>query len=224
MGHFERITLACAQCIYTGMMTDTGGFSYNSNQAEIYTIIGELIKIGIDKDDIYRRVFNTFTPGRLKLNAYCIYRKMKLYPKYRTALITLSQEELQRFYYKSGDTEGVVNEPLSIEGIVFSVFMREDTDKIKISLRSQGTFPANKVASELFGGGGHLNAAGGESYTTLEETVDKFRRACRATGSSWRNADAGDGDTAPPSFRAQREISPATFWGFAEGDFPLCSP
>ena len=177
MGHFERITLACAQCIYTGMMTDTGGFSYNSNQAEIYTIIGELIKIGIDKDDIYRRVFNTFTPGRLKLNAYCIYRKMKLYPKYRTALITLSQEELQRFYYKSGDTEGVVNEPLSIEGIVFSVFMREDTDKIKISLRSQGAFPANKVASELFGGGGHLNAAGGESYTTLEETVDKFRRA-----------------------------------------------
>lgn len=180
MGHFERITLPCAQCVYTGMMTDTGGFSYNSNHPEIYTIIAELIKIGVDKDDIYRKVFNSYSHDRLKLRAYSIYRKMKVYPKYRTALITLTLDELNRFNYQAGDTEGVVNIPLSIDGVVFSVLMREDTDKIKISFRSQGTFPANKVAAELFGGGGHLNAAGGESYATLAEAVDKFRKGLPA--------------------------------------------
>lgn len=186
LGHYDRISVECAQCIYTGMMTDTGGFSYNSNQPEIYSIIGELLKIGIDKDDIYRKVFNTYSLNRLKLNAYCIYRKMKVYNKWHTALIALSREELEKFYYRQGDTEGVVNTPLSIDGVVFSVFMREDTDKIKISLRSQGTFPANKVAADLFGGGGHLNAAGGESYLTLEETVDKFRKALPSYGSLLR--------------------------------------
>ncbi|NDV45740.1 bifunctional oligoribonuclease/PAP phosphatase NrnA [Paludibacter sp. 221] len=177
MGHFDKITLECAQCIMTGMMTDTGGFTYNSNQPEIYNIISELIKLGVDKDDIYRKVFNTFSVDRLKLSSFCVYKKMKVFPKYKAALIALSMDELEKFNYRQGDTEGIVNMPLSIEGVIFSVLMREDSDKIKISLRSQGAFPANKVASDLFGGGGHLNAAGGESYMTLKETVDKFKKA-----------------------------------------------
>lgn len=177
LGDFSKINLACAECIYTGMMTDTGGFTYNSNKPEIYTIINELIKLGVDKDDIYRKVFNNYSADRMRLMGYALYKKMKLYPEYKAALITLSQQELNEFNFQNGDAEGLVNMPLSIEGVVFSVFMREDTDKIKISLRSQGTFPANKVSSDLFNGGGHLNAAGGESYTTLEEAVQKFEGA-----------------------------------------------
>ena len=177
MGDFSKINLACADCIYTGMMTDTGGFTYNSNKQEIYTIISELIKIGVDKDDIYRKVFNTYSADRLKLMGFCLYEKMKVYPEYRTALITLSSKELKKFNFINGDAEGFVNIPLSILGVDFSVFMREDTDKIKISLRSQGTFPANKVASDLFNGGGHLNASGGESYLSLADTVRKFEDA-----------------------------------------------
>ena len=180
MGDFSMINLACAECIYTGMMTDTGGFTYNSNNQEIYTIIAELIKIGVDKDDIYRKVFNTYSVDRLRLMGFCLYHKMKIYPEYRTALITLTVKELNQFNYINGDSEGFVNIPLSIKGIDFSVFIREDTDrknKLKISLRSQGTFPANKVAADLFNGGGHLNAAGGESSLSLEDAVKKFEEA-----------------------------------------------
>ena len=177
MGDFSKINLACAECIYTGMMTDTGGFTYNSNKYEIYTIISELIKLGVDKDAIYRKVYNTFSADRFRLMGFCLYKKMKVYPEYRAALITLTGKELYQFNYTNGDAEGFVNIPLSIEGVDFSVFMREDTDKIKISLRSQGTFPANKVAADLFNGGGHLNAAGGELYSTLAEAVKKFEEA-----------------------------------------------
>jgi len=177
MGDFSQINLACAECIYTGMMTDTGGFTYNSNNQEIYIIIAELIKLGVDKDAIYRKVFNTYSADRLRLMGFCLYNKMKVYPEYRTALITLTSKELYQFNFTNGDAEGFVNIPLSIEGVDFSVFMREDTDKIKISLRSQGSFPANKVAADLFNGGGHLNASGGESYMSLAETVTKFEEA-----------------------------------------------
>ncbi|HRG02713.1 MAG: bifunctional oligoribonuclease/PAP phosphatase NrnA [Paludibacteraceae bacterium] len=177
MGHFSDINLGCAECIYVGMMTDTGGFTYNSNHEEIYSIIYELIKLGVDKDDIYRKVYNTFSADRMRLMGYCLYKKMKIYPEYQAALITLTQKELHEFNYDNGDAEGFVNIPLSIEGINFTVFMREDPDKIKVSLRSQGTFPTNKFASEVFGGGGHLNASGGESFTTLQAAVRKFEEA-----------------------------------------------
>jgi phosphoesterase RecJ-like protein len=174
MGDFSKINIACAECIYTGMMTDTGGFTYNSNKAEIYSIIFELIKLGVDKDDIYRKVFNNYSADRMRLMGYALHKKMKLYPEYQTALITLSLKELEEFNFQNGDAEGLVNMPLSINGVVFSVFMREDSDKIKISLRSQGSFPANKVSADLFNGGGHLNAAGGESYSTMAVAVKKF--------------------------------------------------
>jgi len=177
LGHFDKVTLECAQCVLTGMMTDTGGFSYNSNHPEIYTIVAELIKLGVDKDDIYRRVFSTYSLDKLKLNAFSIYQKMEIFPEYKTAVILLTVKELENFNYKPGDIEGIVNIPLSADGIIFSVLMREDTDKIKISFRSLGTFPANKVASELFHGGGHLNAAGGESYVDLQTSFETLKAA-----------------------------------------------
>jgi phosphoesterase RecJ-like protein len=179
LGNFSDITKEAAECIYTGMMTDTGGFTYNSNDREIYLIIGELLSKGIDKDEIYRNVFNTHSEGRLRLMGYVLYEKMRVFPQFNAALITLTREEQKKFQYKKGDTEGFVNMPLSMKGICFSVFLREDTEKdmIKVSLRSVGTFPCNEVAAEFFGGGGHLNASGGEFYGPMEDAVALFKQA-----------------------------------------------
>ena len=179
LGNFSDITKEAAECIYTGMMTDTGGFTYNSNDREIYLIVGELLSKGIDKDEIYRNVFNTHSEGRLRLMGYVLYEKMQVFSLFNSALITLSREEQQKFQYKKGDTEGFVNMPLSMKDICFSVFLREDTEKdmIKVSLRSVGTFPCNQVAAEFFNGGGHLNASGGEFYGPMEEAVALFKQA-----------------------------------------------
>ena len=179
LGNFSDITKEGAECIYTGMMTDTGGFTYNSNDREIYYIISELLSKGIDKDEIYRKVFNTHSEGRLRLMGYVLYDKMQVFPEFNSALIWLDASEQKRFQYKKGDTEGFVNIPLSIKGVRFSVFLREDTEKkmIKVSLRSVGTFPCNKVAAEFFNGGGHLNASGGEFYGPMEEAINLFKQA-----------------------------------------------
>ena len=179
LGNFSDITREGAECIYTRMMTDTGGFTYNSNDRETYLIISELLTKGIDKDAIYRKVFNAYSESRLRLMGYVLYEKMQLFSQFNAALITLSREEQKKFQYSKGDTEGFVNIPLSIGNICFSAFLREDTEKemIKISLRSSGTFPCNRVASEFFNGGGHLNASGGEFYGTMEEAVSLFKQA-----------------------------------------------
>ncbi len=176
MGMFDMITEKGAECIYTGMMTDTGAFTYNSNEPEIYTIISELIKKGIDKDAIYRKVNQVYSESRLRLMGYTLYEKMKVYPESQTALITLSREELEKFRYVTGDTEGFVNFPLSIKGIVFTAFMREDNDYIKVSLRSVGDFPCNEFAAKYFNGGGHKNASGGEFYGSLPDAVATFEK------------------------------------------------
>ncbi len=178
MGHFSDISKEGAECIYTGMMTDTGGFTYNSNNREIYFIISELLSKGIDKDAIYRKVYNTYSESRLRLMGHVL-SQMKVYPDHHAALISLTKEEQGRFDYIRGDSEGFVNIPLSIKGVIFSCFLREDTEKpmIKISLRSVGTFPCNRVAAEFFNGGGHLNASGGEFYGTMEEARKVFEQA-----------------------------------------------
>lgn len=179
LGYFEDITKEGAECIYTGMMTDTGGFTYNSNNREIYFIISELLSKGIDKDEIYRNVYNMYSEGRLRLMGYVLYDKMQVFPEFNSALIWLTKEEQGKFQYVKGDTEGFVNIPLSIKNVRFSVFLREDTEKnmIKVSLRSVGTFPCNKVAADFFNGGGHLNASGGEFYGTMEEAIGLFKQA-----------------------------------------------
>lgn len=174
MGMFDLFETDSATAIYTGMMTDTGNFTYNSNKSDMYFIIEELIKKGIDKDEIYTKVFNTNTVDKIRLNGYAVSEKLEVFPKHKAAMITLTREELNRYHYRKGDSEGLVNVPLGIENIVFSAFFREEKDFIKVSLRSRGSFPANKVASEHFNGGGHLNAAGGEFYGTMEEIKERF--------------------------------------------------
>lgn len=175
MGHYRIMGRSSAEAIYTGMMTDTGNFTYNSNQPEIYNIIAQLVKKRIDKDQIYTLACNTQTANKLLLNSYAICNKMELFPEYGAAMIYLTREEMASYNFQKGDCDGLVNVPLSIKGIYFSVFIREDKEYIKISLRSQGDFAVNTIASEHFGGGGHMNAAGGEFYGTLEEAIAKFR-------------------------------------------------
>jgi phosphoesterase RecJ-like protein len=177
MGLFEYLNKECAECIYTGMMTDTGAFTYNSNAPAIYYIISELLNKGVNKDAIYSLVYNNYTENRLRMQAYVFYEKMKIFPEYRTSIVTLSLEEQKKFQCKKGDTEGFVNIPLSIESVVFSVFVREDENMIRISFRSKGQFPTNEFASAIFGGGGHLNASGGEYYGKLEEVVALIEEA-----------------------------------------------
>ena len=178
MGYFSDISKEGAECIYTGMMTDTGGFTYNSNNREIYFIISELLSKGIDKDDIYRKVYNTYSESRLRLMGYVL-SNMTVYSDYNAALITLTKAEQSKFNYIKGDSEGFVNIPLTIKNVCFSCFLREDTEKpmIKISLRSVGSFPCNQLAAEFFHGGGHLNASGGEFFGTMEEAKAVFEKA-----------------------------------------------
>ena len=152
MGNFEDITREGAECIYTGMMTDTGGFTYNSNSREIYFIISELLSKGIDKDEIYRKVFNTYSEDRLRLMGYILYDKMQVFPRFHAALIWLTKDEQSKFHYVKGDTEGFVNIPLQMKGVCFSVFLREDTEK-------------------------NLNASGGEFYGTMDEAIELFKQA-----------------------------------------------
>lgn len=172
MGWADRINADAATCIYTGMLTDTGNFSYNSNTPDLYLIIANLLRTGINKDTIYNKVWNTNSANRLRICGYAIYRKMQLIPEHSMALITLSREELNEFDYVKGDTESLVNQPLSIPGIVWSVFMREDEPNfVKVSTRSTGSFPVNTICEQLFGGGGHCNAAGGEFHGTLADAV-----------------------------------------------------
>lgn len=168
------LPLPAATCLYTGLMTDTGNFAFNSNDPELYMMIAELLRAGINKDEIFDSVFNQFSVDRLRFTGYCIYHKMRIFPKYHAALIAISREELKRFNFQSGDAEGIVNMPLQIGPIKYSVFMREDVDKIKMSFRSQGDRPVNVFAHDIFNGGGHKNAAGGESYASLAEAVKLF--------------------------------------------------
>lgn len=177
---FDRIDRRAAECIYTGMMTDTGNFSYNSNEPDLYTVIAELLRKGIDKDALYQRACNTFSESSLRLNGYALSEKMQLFTDHRCSLITLDEDELTRFNYEKGDTEGLVNRPLAMPEIVWSVYLRRDPNQIKISMRSKGQFPVNKVCSELFGGGGHLNAAGAEFKGSLQDCVDTLIQAMPA--------------------------------------------
>ena len=183
----SQLSTPIATCLYTGLMTDTGNFSYNSNRPQIYSIISQLVAAGANKDEIYNAVFNQYSVDRMKMVGYCLYQKMRVFPEHHTALIYLSRKELYRFNFQKGDAEGIVNMPLQSKDIHYSVFMREDkatpdemeknggiSTKIKLSFRSQGDRPVNVFASEVFNGGGHANASGGEFYGPLQDAVQLF--------------------------------------------------
>ena len=180
MNGFQSLGRQFAIPVYCGMMTDTGGFLYNSSRPEIYFIIGELLTKHIDKDRIYRNVYHNYSEDRIRLMGYVMYEKLTYLPEYHAAYYAITKDELRRFHFIKGDAEGLVNIPQQIKGLRLSISLREDTEKknlIWVSLRSVDQFPCNKMASEFFNGGGHLNASGGHLNMTMEEAVETVRRA-----------------------------------------------
>lgn len=175
IGLADFINAQIATCLYTGIMTDTGSFRYRSTTSLTHRVIADLIERGADNTNIHENVYDTNSYSRLQLLGVAL-QNLKVVEGLRTAYIVLSQEELDRHNYKKGDTEGFVNYGLSLEGIVFAaIFIENKNDQIvKISLRSKGTFSVNDFARRHFEGGGHINAAGGRSDLSLEDTVAKF--------------------------------------------------
>ena len=171
----SKIDAAIATCLYVGIMTDTGSFRFKSTTSTTHKIIAELIDKGADNTEIHNNVYDTNGYERLQLLG-CALNNLKVIPEYKTAYISLSQEELHQFNYKKGDTEGVVNYALSLNNVVLAAIFIEDKQEgiIKISLRSKGNFSVNELSRAHFNGGGHTNAAGGKSYESLNNTIEKF--------------------------------------------------
>ena len=163
-----------AECLFAGIMTDTGCFSFNSSNPKTYILISELLEQGIDKDRIYSLIYDNYSTKRMHLLGYSLRDKMVVLPELRTSYISLSAEDLGQYSHKTGDTEGFVNYPFTIRDIRITALFLERKDHIKISFRSKGDFKINKFAQKYFNGGGHMNAAGGESIESLEDTLSRF--------------------------------------------------
>ena len=164
-----------ATCLYVGIMTDTGSFKFDCTTSTTHHIIAELIDKGANNSQIHNNVYDTNSYERLQLLG-CALNNLKVLPEYRTAYISLSQEELNQYNYKKGDTEGVVNYGLSLDNVVLAAIFIEDKQEgiVKISLRSKGHFSVNEMSRAHFNGGGHTNAAGGKSYLPLNDTIENF--------------------------------------------------
>lgn len=164
------------ECIYCGIMTDTGSFRFPSTTAKTHRIIAHLLELGVEGSKIHEEVYDTYSANRLQLLGYALTEKMKVFPEINAAYISLTQEELKRFGFKKGDTEGLVNYPLSINGIKMAVLITEKDKDVSMSFRSKGNFYVNKLANKHFEGGGHIYAAGGRSLLSLADTITKFEQ------------------------------------------------
>ncbi|WP_159520600.1 DHH family phosphoesterase [Sunxiuqinia indica] len=174
---FEQyMNKSAAECLFCGIMTDTGSFDYNVSDPQTFQTVGELLKFGIDQDYIHSQVFDNYSADRMRLLGYCLNECMEVFPEHHAAVIYLTKETQAKFNFVKGDSEGFVNYPLSIRGIHFSTLFSEKDGMVKASFRSKGEFAVNEFASENFNGGGHCNAAGGEIYASLTETLDKYRK------------------------------------------------
>lgn len=182
IGAKDSITFASAEDLYAGMATDTGFFSFNSNDPDIFIIISELLRKGIDKDLINRRIQNNYSADRLKLIGYVLYEKLQVFPDIHASLFAIRKEELSQFHYLKGDMEGIVNMPLQIKGHKLSICLREDTEKplVRVSTRSVDDFPCNELCAQFFNGGGHKNAAGGTLECTMDEAIAIVMKALEA--------------------------------------------
>ena len=177
---FGSLSRHFATPIYCGMMTDTGAFTFNSTNPDIYYIISLLLTKGIDKDRIYRNVYHNYSEHRIRLMGYVMYEKLVVLPEFHASYYALTKEEMKRFHFIKGDAEGLVNIPQQIKGLRLSISLREDNEKenlIWVSLRSVDQFPCNQMAERFFNGGGHLNASGGRLECTIDEAIETVKRA-----------------------------------------------
>jgi bifunctional oligoribonuclease and PAP phosphatase NrnA len=175
---------AYCNAIYVGIVTDTGNFEHGSYTGNTFRIIADLLDTGLERDKIFNLVFNNFSADRMRLQGFSISERMVVLPEYRTAYISLSKSDLAKYNYQKGDTEGFVNMPLSISGVDFSALFIEKDGFVKLSFRSKGSFSVNEFAEVHFSGGGHLNAAGGEYFDTLENTLNHFLKVLEKD--SWK--------------------------------------
>jgi bifunctional oligoribonuclease and PAP phosphatase NrnA len=175
LGDRNLINKDIAECIYSGIVTDTGSFSYSCNERRTYEIVAELISRDIDGEHIHRLIYDTYSESRLRLLGFALSQKLVVLPEFHTAYISLTKEDLDRFNYQVGDTEGVVNYALSIEGINLAALFSERDGVIRASFRSKGKFKCDVLARDHFDGGGHANAAGAYSHISMDDTIRKFR-------------------------------------------------
>jgi phosphoesterase RecJ-like protein len=173
-GDRELIDQDIANCLYAGLMTDTGGFRHNNTTNKEFLIASELVSRGANPSEVAKKIYDTNSLERLRLTGYALSQKLVVLPEYKTAYMTLTWEELRQFGSQTGDTEGLVNYGLSIKGIKMAVLMYDRKEEIKLSFRSLADFDVNALARKHFEGGGHKNASGGQSKQNLEETLKKF--------------------------------------------------
>lgn len=164
-----------AQCIYTGVLTDTGSFRFSIATAAVHDMVADLKRKGLDHSIIHEHIYDSWSESRMKFLGYVLLERMEIFPKYNAGLITLSKKELKLFNVQSGDTEGLVNYPLSIGNVRFATLITERGDEVKMSFRSKGDFDVSAFAREHFEGGGHFNASGGRSKASFNETIAKFK-------------------------------------------------
>jgi phosphoesterase RecJ-like protein len=174
LGWQEHLDQTIGECIFTGILTDTGAFKY-STSPKLFRIVVALLELGVDDFALQDLIFNSLTEKHLRLLGHCLYNRMEILPEYQTGIITLTKEDYAAFDIQRGDTEGIVNYVLKLHGIKFAAFITEQPTIVKISLRSRGDFSVQEIAQKHFKGGGHRNAAGGASFIGLKATMRKFR-------------------------------------------------
>ena len=175
LGNRSMVNKDVATCLYTGIMTDSASFRLPNTTSEVHRIAADLIDAGAVNWRIHELVYSNSSESRLRFLGYCLSEKLEVLYEFNTAIITVNKKELEKYDVITGDTEGIVNYALSITGIRLAAFIVERTDKVKLSLRSRGEFPANDICKKYFNGGGHLNAAGGTSNDSLEKVVEQFK-------------------------------------------------
>jgi phosphoesterase RecJ-like protein len=176
VGLKKFVNIDAAKGLYAGIVTDTGSFSFSCNSPATYRIMAELVELGVDAEQLHRLIYDNFSESRIRLLGSALGEKMQVLPELHTAFIPLTKTDLDNFNYKVGDTEGIVNYPLSIKEINLSIMLTERKGFIRLSFRSKGDFPANQIAQQYFDGGGHKNAAGGNSELGMDETIQKLKK------------------------------------------------
>lgn len=178
-GHAEKINSEVSECLYAGVMTDTGSFRFNSTSADVHRMVAKLKESGLDHSQVHENIFDNFLEGRFRFFGNTLLNRMEIFYEYNTALIAIPQKDLIKYNVKTGDTEGLVNFPLSIKGIKLAAVIIDRGDERKSSFRSKGGFDVNTFARKYFNGGGHYNAAGGRNKEPLDEVVAKFKQAIK---------------------------------------------
>lgn len=182
LGGSLHLDKAVAECLYTGILTDTGSFSFACNRPQTYEITARLIATGVDAAQVHQRIYSTYSANRMRLLGYCLSEKLRVLEAERTAYISLSRQDLKRFRHRPGDTEGIVNYAMSIAHIDLAALFIENKDHIRVSFRSAGQVDVNRFARRFFNGGGHVNASGGTVYKSLEETLAYFESIIKEGG------------------------------------------